>query len=72
MKLSQLLAALPDLPVQPQLDPDITLVPGDSRQVIPGALFVTYPGVSVDGHRFIASSIERTRAEVIHCPRQQL
>ncbi len=53
MKLSQLVAALPSLDTPPQSDPDITLITTDSRQVIPGALFVAYPGVSVDGHRFI-------------------
>ena len=53
MKLSQLVAALPSLDTPPQSDPDITLITADSRQVIPGALFVAYPGVAVDGHNFI-------------------
>ncbi len=60
MKLSQLIAALPDLHTQPPSDPDITLITTDSRQVIPGALFVAYPGVSVDGHHFIPQAL-RTR-----------
>ena len=59
MKLSQLIAALPDLQTPLSSDPDITLITTDSRQVIPGALFVAYPGVSVDGHRFIASAFAR-------------
>jgi UDP-N-acetylmuramoyl-L-alanyl-D-glutamate--2,6-diaminopimelate ligase len=59
MKLSQLIAALPSLDTPPQSDPDITLITIDSRRVIPGALFVAYPGVSVDGHRFIPDAIER-------------
>ncbi len=59
MKLSQLVAALPSLDTPPQSDPDITLITADSRQVIPGALFVAYPGVAVDGHNFIADAIER-------------
>ena len=65
MKLSQLIAALPDLQTQPQSDPDITLVTADSRKVIPGALFVAYPGVSVDGHNFIADAIERGAVAIV-------
>ncbi|MFN8595958.1 MAG: Mur ligase domain-containing protein, partial [Anaerolineae bacterium] len=65
MKLSQLLAALPDRPARPDVDPDITLITTDSRQVIPGALFVAYPGVSVDGHRFIPQALERGAAAII-------
>jgi UDP-N-acetylmuramoyl-L-alanyl-D-glutamate--2,6-diaminopimelate ligase len=67
MKLSQLIAALPALDTSPTQcsDPDITLITTDSRQVIPGALFVAYPGVTVDGHRFIASALERGAAVVV-------
>jgi UDP-N-acetylmuramoyl-L-alanyl-D-glutamate--2,6-diaminopimelate ligase len=65
MKLSQLIAALPDRPTPPQSDPDITLITTDSRQVIPGALFVAYPGVSVDGHHFIADAIERGAVAIV-------
>jgi UDP-N-acetylmuramoyl-L-alanyl-D-glutamate--2,6-diaminopimelate ligase len=65
MKLSQLVAALPSLDTPPQSDPDITLITADSRKVIPGALFVAYPGVTVDGHNFIASAIERGAVAII-------
>ena len=65
MKLSQLIAALPDLQTQPSGDPDITLITADSRQVISGALFVAYPGVAVDGHRFIEDAIKRGAAAII-------
>src|SRR5512135_1635343 len=65
MKLSQLVAALPSLDTPPHSDPDITLITADSRQVIPGALFVAYPGVAVDGHRFIPDAIERGAAAII-------
>ena len=65
MKLSQLAAALPSLDTPPHSDPDITLITADSRKVIPGALFVAYPGVSVDGHRFIPEAIERGAAAII-------
>ena len=65
MKLSQLIAALPSLEAPPQSDPDITLITFDSRKVIPGALFVAYPGVSVDGHRFIPEAIERGAVAIV-------
>ena len=59
MKLSQLAAALPSLEIKPDADPDITLITADSRQVQPGALFVAYRGVAVDGHRFIPIALAR-------------
>ncbi|HZY41436.1 MAG TPA: UDP-N-acetylmuramoyl-L-alanyl-D-glutamate--2,6-diaminopimelate ligase, partial [Anaerolineae bacterium] len=69
MKLSQLLAPLAALPLfeVPPLadDPDITLITTDSRQVMPGALFVAYPGVSVDSHRFIPQAIERGAVAIV-------
>ena len=65
MKLSQLVAALPSLDTPPHSDPDITIITADSRQVIPGALFVAYPGVAVDGHRFIADAVQRGAVAVI-------
>jgi UDP-N-acetylmuramoyl-L-alanyl-D-glutamate--2,6-diaminopimelate ligase len=66
MKLSQLVAALPSQDTPPTtIDPDITLITTDSRQVIPGALFVAYPGVAVDGHRFIADALQRGAAAII-------
>ena len=77
MKLSQLLTALPSLETPlPANDPDITLITTDSRQARPGALFVAYPGVSVDSHRFIPQAIERGAVAIIgeqpappHAPR---
>jgi UDP-N-acetylmuramoyl-L-alanyl-D-glutamate--2,6-diaminopimelate ligase len=65
MKLSQLIAALPSLDTPPQVDPDITLITTDSRQVTPGALFVAYRGVAVDGHRFITDAIARGAAAIV-------
>jgi UDP-N-acetylmuramoyl-L-alanyl-D-glutamate--2,6-diaminopimelate ligase len=65
MRLSQLIAALPSLDTAPQSDPDITLITTDSRKVIPGAVFVAYPGVSVDGHNFIAGALERGAVAIV-------
>ncbi len=73
MKLSQLVATLPSLDTPPQSDPDITLFTADSRQVIPGALFIAYPSVSVDGHRFISDAIQRGAAAVVgECDRDEI
>ena len=39
---------------RPAADVIITEAAIDSRQVIPGALFVAIPGERVDGHEFLA------------------
>ena len=66
MKLSQLIAALPSSDTPPSTtDPEITLITTDSRQVVPGALFVAYPGVSVDGHNFIPQALERGAVAIL-------
>ena len=64
MRLSQLIAALPSLESRPDSDPDIARITADSRKVVPGALFVAYRGVSVDGHRFILDAIARGELSV--------
>ena len=37
----------------------------DSREVVPGNLFVTLPGEHVDGHAFVAAALERGAAAAI-------
>ena len=37
---------------------DITLVTTDSREVIPGCVFVAFPGEHFDGHDFAARALE--------------
>jgi UDP-N-acetylmuramoyl-L-alanyl-D-glutamate--2,6-diaminopimelate ligase len=62
MKLSLLIAALPSLSRRPTLPPDdveISLITADSRAVIPGALFVAYSGVNIDGARFIPQALQK-------------
>lgn len=44
---------------------EITLVTDKSREVVPGALFVAYPGVSVDGAQFIPDALERGAATIV-------
>ncbi len=57
MKLAQFLRALPEYQIQSERDIEITRITADSRQVIPGTLYVAYPGVNVDGARFIPNAI---------------
>ncbi len=65
MKLSQLIAALPSWESTLDSDPEIAFITDDSRKVETGALFVAYPGVSVDGHRFIPDAIARGAAAIV-------
>ncbi len=58
MKLNQLLTALPRREYHvPNLE--ITGVTADSRQVMPGNLFVAIKGLTTDGHRYIPAALER-------------
>ena len=43
----------------PQAETVITEAAIDSRQVIPGSLFVALPGERVDGHDFVADAFRR-------------
>lgn len=69
MNLSDLLTALPTYqllaPADRPADLVITGLTADSRQVQPGAIFVAYRGVSVDGHRFIPAAIQRGAAAIV-------
>ncbi len=66
MLLSKLLRALPDLQeVRGNADPDITCVVSDSRQVIPGALFVAYRGIGTDGHQYLKDAIAHGAAALV-------
>jgi len=62
MQLDQLIAALPEVQHCTVSDDalqavKVTVVTADSRQVQPGALFVAYEGISVDGHDFIGQAL---------------
>jgi UDP-N-acetylmuramoyl-L-alanyl-D-glutamate--2,6-diaminopimelate ligase len=46
-------------------DPRITRVTGDSREVVPGALFFALPGVKADGAAFAAEAARRGAAAVV-------
>jgi UDP-N-acetylmuramoyl-L-alanyl-D-glutamate--2,6-diaminopimelate ligase len=77
MKLSTLLRALSAYHLDGEHDIEITRITADSRQVIPGSLFVAYPGVNLDGARFIPDAITRGAVAIVtetvplspvHCP----
>lgn len=66
MELRHLVADLPQvLAAWGATDLLITHITADSRQVIPGALFVAYRGVAADGHRFIADAVARGAAAIV-------
>jgi UDP-N-acetylmuramoyl-L-alanyl-D-glutamate--2,6-diaminopimelate ligase len=64
MILKQLLADLEDYHLIGDATVEVTGLACDSRQVQAGNLFVAYPGVDVDGHRFISQAIERGAAAI--------
>ena len=58
LKLADALEALTNLRLE-ENTPVITEASIDSRQVIPGSLFVAIPGERVDGHDFLADAFKR-------------
>lgn len=58
LKLSDVLEALTNLRMETNT-PVITEAVIDSRQVIPGSLFIAIPGERVDGHDFLADAFKR-------------
>ncbi|PDW03379.1 UDP-N-acetylmuramoyl-L-alanyl-D-glutamate--2,6-diaminopimelate ligase [Candidatus Viridilinea mediisalina] len=57
--LHHLLAGVPYAQVFGPLDRPISGVAYDSRQVVPGGLFVAIKGYHTDGHRYISQALER-------------
>jgi UDP-N-acetylmuramyl-tripeptide synthetase len=47
------------------VDPDVTAVCYNSRQVTPGAVFVAIEGFAVDGHRFIPDAVKKGAVAVV-------
>jgi len=70
MRLSELLAQIPELEVVGQvgLDADVIGVAFDSREVRPGMLFVALVGAEADGHRFLESA-RKNGAVALICQR---
>ncbi|MCI8869163.1 MAG: UDP-N-acetylmuramoyl-L-alanyl-D-glutamate--2,6-diaminopimelate ligase [Lawsonibacter sp.] len=65
MKLRGLLAGVPLTGGTADLDMEINSISYDSRTLTPGALFVALPGEKTDGHRHIASALEKGAAAVL-------
>ncbi len=56
MRLPELFREVPGAAVGDVPDLDITALTCDSRQVIPGALFIAIRGTTVDGHQFLEAA----------------
>jgi UDP-N-acetylmuramoyl-L-alanyl-D-glutamate--2,6-diaminopimelate ligase len=65
MKLTDLLKALPHYRVIGNPDAEVTGLAFDSRQAVPGTLFVAYRGVNVDGHGFIVAALKNGAVAVV-------
>ncbi len=65
MKLIDVLRDIPVLELRASPELEITDVCYDSRKVGPGALFVAVRGYETDGHKYIASALERGAAAVV-------
>ena len=60
MRLSALAAEVPHAPPgSAPGDPEVSAITHDSRAVKPGALFAAFPGLRVDGRRFVAEAVAR-------------
>ena len=70
MKLSQLLVNVKVIKSNVDMDAEIADICYDSRKTAPGFLFVAIDGLTVDGHRFIPSAVEKGAAAVI-CQKEQ-
>jgi len=65
MRLSELIARIPLITRGGAGDPEISDVTFDSRLVGPGALYVSIPGFTMHGDRFIAEAIHKGAAAII-------
>lgn len=66
MRLSELMAALPAAPAGGAVDDvEIAAVVSDSRQVVPGALFVAIRGQTADGHAFAHQAVDGGAAALV-------
>ena len=63
--LQELTVLLPDAAVDGDIAIEITSITHDSREVVPGTLFVCLTGAKVDGHNYIAQARERGAAAVL-------
>ena len=64
-RLSDILTTVDVLQIVGDADVELTSVESDSRKVVDGSLFVATRGTVVDGHSFIASSVEKGAKAVV-------
>lgn len=60
-----MIAGLPGVTGQTEIDAEITDISYDSRFVKPGSLFVALPGVHTDGHKFARAAIDGGAVAVV-------
>ena len=58
MKLAKLIEGLDILKIEGDVDKEISRIVYDSRQAVPGSLFVCIDGFKTDGHKFIQSALD--------------
>ena len=66
MKLKDIILDIGAVETRGSLDLDITSITGDSREVGPGALFIAVKGCASDGHKYIASALEKGAAAIMY------
>ena len=65
-ELAGLLARLDAQRVRGEASGPVTAITYDSRQVLPGALFVARRGSYDDGHRHVADAVRRSACAIVH------
>ena len=63
--LADLITALPHARAQGNTQVAVEAITCDSRQVLPGSLFVAYPGVALDGHDYVPQALARGAVAVV-------
>ena len=66
MELARITERIDIIKTDGDLRRDIVVVTSDSREVVPGSLFVAVKGFSSDGHSFIGKAVEKGAAAIIY------
>lgn len=72
MRLSELLRSIVDGWTPSGSDPEISSIADDSREVLPGALFVARAGTKGDGRAFAAEAVAKGAVAVLGAPGAEL
>lgn len=65
VRLKDLVRQLPSAVVEGSLDREVTGLAYDSRRVTPGMVFFAVPGLTEDGHDYVAVAIERGAVAIV-------